>query len=371
MIVVVPFVILLSARRKVENFCRTLKGKKWWETRPMFLRLYMFMTPRIFFNANGLIQNLESEVARANKLKCSHCGKKGAGLGCYSERCQRSYHVPCAYETSDCRWGFDEFLIFCPKHTSNKFPSEMKSKGRKRNNEKKYKTSVSNAENGLVFCGSDLSSEQKYHLVKFATSNGAIVSKQWRDTVTHVIAAKDSDGACARTFKLLMAILNGKWIVTFEWVKACMEAGYLVKEEPYEVHLDTHGCSGGPKAGRSRILNNGPKLFKNVRFYFIGDFVDDYKTDLITLVTTGGGTISATKDQLLSACNDVDVKMNKVTLVVYNADVSDHSEYESEESIKFQRIAAAEDVAQQYGSRVVGHIWILESVAACNLLPFT
>lgn len=114
-----------------------------------------------------------------------------------------------------------------------------------------------------------------------------------------------------------------------------------------------------------------PKLFNNMKFYFIGDFVQDFKTDLINLITTAGGTISTTKDQLLSTSNDANVKANQVTLVVYNANLSDHSEYETEETIKSQRLAAAEDVAQVYGSRVVGHIWILESVAACSLLPFT
>lgn len=53
-------------------------------------------------------------------------------------------------------------------------------------------------------------------LVTFARCNGAIVSKYWNDDVTHVIAATDSNGACTRTLKVLMAILNGKWIVTLE-----------------------------------------------------------------------------------------------------------------------------------------------------------
>ncbi|MFS7928983.1 putative BRCT domain, BRCA1-associated, BRCT domain superfamily [Helianthus anomalus] len=53
-----------------------------------------------------------------------------------------------------------------------------------------------------------------------------------------------------------MAILNGKWVVTMEWLMACVDVGRVVNEEPYEVHLDTHGCSGGPTAGRLRALSN-------------------------------------------------------------------------------------------------------------------
>ncbi|KAI3670212.1 hypothetical protein L1987_88030 [Smallanthus sonchifolius] len=63
-----------------------------------------------------------------------------------------------------------------------------------------------------------------FTLVDFARSNGALVSKDWKDTVTHVIAATYSNGVCLRTLKVLMDILNGKWIVTMEWLKAYVEA---------------------------------------------------------------------------------------------------------------------------------------------------
>lgn len=53
-------------------------------------------------------------------------------------------------------------------------------------------------------------------LIEFARSNDSIVLRYWRPNVTHVIAAIDSNGACTRTLKVLMAILNGKWIVTVE-----------------------------------------------------------------------------------------------------------------------------------------------------------
>lgn len=50
-------------------------------------------------------------------------------------------------------------------------------------------------------------------MVKFGTINGATVSKFWNPNVTHVIVATNDVGACTRTFKFLMAILTGKWIV--------------------------------------------------------------------------------------------------------------------------------------------------------------
>lgn len=102
--------------------------------------------------------NLESELARASKLKCSSCGLKGAALGCFAKSCRRTYHVPCAVDIPDCRWDCvsflyfpspslvyivlsgslclillnhacdeqDNFLMLCPIHKSIKFPSEKR-----------------------------------------------------------------------------------------------------------------------------------------------------------------------------------------------------------------------------------------------------
>jgi hypothetical protein len=45
---------------------------------------------------------------------------------------------------------------------------------------------------------------------------GVPVSTSWSPSVTHVIASTDQSGACKRTLKFLMAILNGKWIVSID-----------------------------------------------------------------------------------------------------------------------------------------------------------
>ncbi|KAM0025256.1 putative RNA recognition motif domain, nucleotide-binding alpha-beta plait domain superfamily [Helianthus debilis subsp. tardiflorus] len=56
----------------------------------------------------------------------------------------------------------------------------------------------------------------QFMMVDFARTNGALVSKYWKDNVTHEIAATDANGAFTRTLKVLMAILNRKWVVTME-----------------------------------------------------------------------------------------------------------------------------------------------------------
>jgi len=48
--------------------------------------------------------NFEPEIRRASKLSCKRCGVKGAALGCYYDPCLTSFHVPCAVQTTGCRW---------------------------------------------------------------------------------------------------------------------------------------------------------------------------------------------------------------------------------------------------------------------------
>ena len=62
-------------------------------------------------------------------------------------------------------------------------------------------------------------------MVKFGKMIGATVSKFWDPNVTHLIAGTDDKGACTRTFKFLMAILTGSWIVKVD----CMLLPLLFK----------------------------------------------------------------------------------------------------------------------------------------------
>ncbi|KAL3517726.1 hypothetical protein ACH5RR_020315 [Cinchona calisaya] len=337
-------------------------------------------TPRIYFEGET-IKNLESELGRAAKLKCSSCGQKGAALGCFAKSCRRTYHVPCAFEIQECRWDCEDFLMLCPSHNSFKFPREKSKSGKSSTAMKQHRMSNETrfadsdfwatspcGPKKLFFCGSALSSEDKFILIKFATMCGATVSKFWKPNVTHVIAATDEKGACTRTLKVLMGILNGRWILTMDWIKACIEANHPVNEEPYEVSLDNHGCLNGPKTGRLKVSNNEPKLFDGLKFYFSGDFVPAYKIDLLDLVRTAGGAIFESVEQLMIQSHNVETTPTEC-LVVYNSDPTRTCAIGEEISIVSQRLEEATKVAKETNSPVVRHTWILESIAACKLLP--
>ncbi|OVA08688.1 BRCT domain [Macleaya cordata] len=339
-------------------------------------RKCMEWAPQVYF-VGETVMNLESELARGAKLKCSRCGLKGAALGCYSGSCRKTYHVPCAVDISSCRWDYEGHRVLCPTHTSTKFPNERSRRGKKlavnpttrmANEQMKVWVASRGATSELVLCGSSLSVEEKNLLAKFARISGVTVSKNWKPNVTHVIASTDEMGACSRTLKFLMAILNGRWVLKIEWIKACMEAMDLVSEEPYEVSLDIHGCQDGPKNGRLRIIEKTPKLFSGLNLYFSGDFVPSYKGSLEELVLAAGGTVLTNSTLVSQGCNKG--IFSSTTLVVYSLDPPPNMESEEASSVVIEeRHKEAEALGEQSGSWVIGHTWILESIAASKLQP--
>ncbi|KAI4324592.1 hypothetical protein MLD38_030066 [Melastoma candidum] len=330
--------------------------------------------PQAYF-VGETVKNLEKELCRGSKLKCCKCGLKGAALGCYAQSCRRTYHLPCAEKESNCRWDYENFCVLCPVHTSLKLPNE-KSKCRNRASKQKalspqevpYQPKPSlqfpSEAKSWVLCGSALSAQERSRLVKFASSIGATVSKSWSPNVTHVIASTDEKGACTRTYKVLMAILHGRWVLNLNWMKACLEAKYYVSEETYEIGVDNYGCRGGPKFGRLRASNNESKIFAGLKFYFHGDFMPAFLSDLHNLVAAGGGCIPRSKEAMIEAhCH----REAPSALVVYNPDAPEGCPLGEEVSIYWKKINEAEDLATSLGARVVNPSWILESVASCKL----
>ncbi|KAK4744290.1 hypothetical protein SAY87_010602 [Trapa incisa] len=332
--------------------------------------------PQAYF-VGDTVRNLEKELARGAKLKCGRCGLKGAALGCYVKSCHMTYHAPCAIEISACRWDCNNFLMLCPCHVSMKFPNE-KSKQRRSKPmpSQSQKTSDSgfsgfwedshNKAKTWFLCGSSLSSQDRPLLERFAAMTGASVSKYWSPEVTHVVAAIDEDGACTRTFKVLMAILHGRWVLNINWIRACMEAMAPVDEESYEVLLDNHASSNGPRLGRLRTLNNNPKLFNGLKFYLAGDFGPAFTRDLRNLVTAGGGEVLKSKESLKGVSGNTEVSAG---LIVFNPEPPEGVQLGEEVSIYWQKINEAEELAASSGSKVISYMWILESIASCELQP--
>ncbi|WOL09951.1 BRCA1-associated RING domain protein 1 [Canna indica] len=329
--------------------------------------------PQVYF-VGETAMNLEAELARASKIKCSHCGLKGAALGCYNKSCRRSYHVPCADDLSECRWDYENFLLLCPIHSSNRLPCDKSSHKKKISANNSICHSNSNMDQPSytkhaveawtaspietrewMLCGSALLRDDKDLVDDFVSLTRVATTSAWNLKITHVIAATDKHGACSRTLKVLMAILGGKWVLRVDWLKACMEAGHPVPEEPYEVSHDIHGSFDGPRNGRLRAIQKAPKLFSGLTFYFSGFFMPNYKKYLETLISAAGGKFLEKSEVI------------QTTFIVYNAEPPQGSDSNDLNEVINKRKEDAKEFAAKTCSRVIAHTWLLDSIASCNL----
>ncbi|KAI4484882.1 hypothetical protein M0802_012991 [Mischocyttarus mexicanus] len=101
------------------------------------------------------------------------------------------------------------------------------------------------------------------------------------------------------TYDVMLAILNGKWLLTSEWISMCLEL-----EDIHQMELElfeVSGCPilGIPKRARLNQEHQNPRLFDRCSFYLalhpdvvypIGD-INLTKKELTKLINAGGGTI--------------------------------------------------------------------------------
>ncbi|KAK8625447.1 hypothetical protein V6N13_090319 [Hibiscus sabdariffa] len=342
--------------------------------------------PNVYFDNDKAI-NLEAELSRSRKIKCSCCGLKGAALGCYEKSCRKSFHVPCAKVVSQCRWDTDNFVMLCPLHSSSKLPNEKsESQGSRKGSVFRGHLSIQNNElptnkevgvqkkwnlcesrNKLVLCCSALTVEEKEIISEFEQLAGVTVLKRWDSNVTHIIASTNENGACKRTLKYLIGILEGKWILNINWVKACIKAMKHVDELPYEISIDVHGIRDGPRLGRLRLQNKQPKLFNDCKFYIMGDFATSYKGYLQDVVIAAGGTILHRKPISGDLGSSLSGSPTSSTFIIYSVELPDKGGPKKQHMILSRRQSDAEALANSTGAKSVSNSWVLNSISACKM----
>ncbi|XP_063501750.1 BRCA1-associated RING domain protein 1 isoform X5 [Symphalangus syndactylus] len=205
----------------------------------------------------------------------------------------------------------------------------------------------------LVLIGSGLSSEQQKMLSELAAILKAKKCTEFDSTVTHVVVPGD---AVQSTLKCMLGILNGCWILKFEWVKACLRRKVCEQEEKYEIPEGPHRS----RLNREQLL---PKLFDGCYFYLGGTFRHHPKDNLIKLVTAGGGQILSRKPK-----PDSDVTQT-INTVAY------HARPDSDQRFCTQYIIY-EDLSNYHPERVrQGKVWkapsswFIDCVMSFELLP--
>ena len=75
--------------------------------------------PQAYINSkNNKFTGVGKEIKRARKIKCTLCGRTGAGIGCLlneEKKCEESYHYLCAFD-AQCEFSKKSYEILCKRH---------------------------------------------------------------------------------------------------------------------------------------------------------------------------------------------------------------------------------------------------------------
>lgn len=84
--------------------------------------------PKVWLSDTNKLVNVGKEVHRSRKSRCSYCGLKGAGLGCWlieTDGCKKKYHYLCA-QSDECEFNRRSYGILCKDHKAKyKMPDTL------------------------------------------------------------------------------------------------------------------------------------------------------------------------------------------------------------------------------------------------------
>ncbi|KAI9466473.1 hypothetical protein BX667DRAFT_485138 [Coemansia mojavensis] len=72
-------------------------------------------SPEVLVSDSGKWFNVAAALRRGRTIKCAICKRRGATVGCFHGRCQKSYHVMCTQKPKE---FFEQgFTYWCPRHS--------------------------------------------------------------------------------------------------------------------------------------------------------------------------------------------------------------------------------------------------------------
>ncbi|XP_078726917.1 BRCA1-associated RING domain protein 1 [Lampetra fluviatilis] len=216
----------------------------------------------------------------------------------------------------------------------------------------------------MVLLDSRLSEHQKESLKRVATTLGGRVVSTFNNCATHVIV--DSTMQIPRTMKCFLAILNGCWIIGFQWVQACLARHERVPEQDFEVRgRDGSLPCRGPERGRLNKLQQLPGLFDGCHFFLGGPFDEPCRSDLAEMVRVGGGHMLSRQPK-----PDSDVTQS-VRRAAYHAHRHSDQEFCTHYVVYDGAWLGGRSGVSRLGKVwTVPSGWLVECVLAFELLPF-
>lgn len=205
----------------------------------------------------------------------------------------------------------------------------------------------------LVFIGSGLSSQQQEMLSKLEKVLKAKKCAEFDSTVTHVIVPEEE---AQSTLKCMLGILNGCWILKFDWVKACLQSKVREPEEKHEV-------SGGPQRSRLNREQLLPKLFDGCYFFLAGNFKHHPKDTLLKLIAAAGGKVLSRKPK-----PDSDVTQT-INTVAYHARPDSDQRFCTQYIVYEDLFNCRPERVRQGKVWMAPSTWLISCVMAFELLP--
>jgi len=173
---------------------------------------------------------------------------------------------------------------------------------------------------------------------------GGTIAQKYTASVTHIVSTVNTDKLAKRTIKYFYGVVAGKWLLSFDWIIACLKEERWVDERDYEIKGDLVFL-GGPEKGRLRIENNIEGIFVGLNLYIYGNFSSPSKEDLQSLVEIGGAVI-LTKPPIPTMDN-----LN--TFILCDPEIS-----EKESKLIFK----------SHGLIPISYQWILDSISKYELI---
>jgi len=150
--------------------------------------------------------------------------------------------------------------------------------------------------------------------------------QQMISDVTHLLVTTDENGCLAKdtyTYKYLIALVSGLWIVDFKWMVDSVKQGKYVQPDKYEAKGDpTSSHEQIPKQYRQAKESH---LFNGYRVCLLGKFQQSQigKDQLATLIGKTGGEVSFSLDEIHCSSSQIQTvllsdDLNQLTYIEKN-----------------------------------------------------
>ena len=130
------------------------------------------------------------------------------------------------------------------------------------------------------FLGKDFELDTVHSLVQFLPSFSL---SPFSSATTHLIVAENR-----RTYKVLVSIARGLWVLSFQWVLASLEAREWQREEKYE----TYKWFSGVKTSRENRMKGGKGILDGLSIFLNGRGMSLKEKELVELVEAADGKIA-------------------------------------------------------------------------------